>query len=387
MPSLTVRPPRLAPLAPAALLALLLVASGACTAPAGNDRGGATGGSTSETGGSGGGQTPRPTGGAGGGSQGGGASGSGSGGTSGTSGGGGSASGGSGGAARADAAAASPDADPIDDPDPTPGDGGVTGGGDGGPPAPPASPKTTTPSEACTMAKGPPADGYHTIMAADKQRRFILRLPPTYDGKKPWPVIFAFHGAGDQDATTFDTKFGFKAENGSKAVLVFGEALPRPQGGRSWMIDTAANMAFMDAVVAWLKSNVCIDVSRLFATGQSSGGYFSQTLGCQRGHVFRAVAPSSGGWRDFVNCMGNPGVWMSHGKTDTGTAADVAKAKAFWLERKMCSPINPTPTDPSPCVAYSGCLDKVPFVFCEHPGGHPWPSYATKGVWTFFSQF
>jgi poly(3-hydroxybutyrate) depolymerase len=367
---------------PGRLLCLVLLASSACAAPSGGDRGGAgTGGSTADTGGSGGSVEPRASGGAGPAAKGG------TTGSGGASGSGGAAGSGSGGAAPADAGASS-DADPVDDPDPSPGDAGTSGGGgDGGVPAPPASPKTTTPSDACTMAKGPPADGSHTIMAAGHLRRYILRLPPGYDGKKPWPVIFAFHGAGNQDATTFDTGFGFKAANGSKAVLVFGEALPRPQGGRSWMIDTAANMAFMDALVDWLKSNVCIDVSRLFATGQSSGGYFSQTLGCQRGHVFRAVAPSSGGWRDFVNCMGNPGVWMSHGKTDTGTAADVAKAKAFWLERKMCSPTNPTPTDPSPCVAYSGCLDKVPFVFCEHPGGHPWPSYATKGVWTFFSQF
>jgi poly(3-hydroxybutyrate) depolymerase len=285
------------------------------------------------------------------------------------------------GGAPADAATTS-DAEGIDEPDPTT-DGGTTSSDAG---APPASPKTTTPSAACGAGKAAPAQGYHTIMVGAMARKYILRLPATYDGKKPWPVIFAFHGAGGQDATTFDTKFGFRAANGDKAVLVFGEALPRPQGGRSWMIDTAANMAYMDAVIAWLKENVCIDSSRLFATGQSSGGYFSQTLGCQRGHVMRAVAPSSGGIRDFVNCMGNPGVWMSHGKTDSGTAKDVADAKAYWLEHKKCTTMT-RPVDPSPCVEYQGCVDDVPFVFCEHPGGHPWPDYATKGVWTFFSRF
>jgi poly(3-hydroxybutyrate) depolymerase len=225
-------------------------------------------------------------------------------------------------------------------------------------------------------------------MVGTVHRRFILRLPEAYDGKKPWPVIFAFHGAGGQDATTFDTKFGFKAANGDKAVLLFGEALPRPQGGRSWMVDTAANMAYIDAVIAWLQANVCIDSSKLFATGQSSGGFFSQTLGCQRGHVFRAIASSSGGWRDFDNCMGNPGVWMSHGKADSAALlADVDKATAYWFMAKGCSMANPKPVDPAPCVAYDRCKDGVPFVTCTHGGGHPWPPYATKGVWTFFSQF
>jgi polyhydroxybutyrate depolymerase len=284
----------------------------------------------------------------------------------------------------ADAAAV----DALDEPDPPPADAGAAPpAGDGGAPAPAAEPRVPTPSTACTGGKAAPMQGYHDLMVGETKRRFIIRLPGSYDGKKAWPVIFAFHGAGGQDATTFDTKFGFRAANGERAVLVFGEALPRPQGGRSWMVDTAANMAYMDTLIAWLDTNVCFDRSKLFATGQSSGGYFSQTLGCQRGHVFRAVAPSSGGWRDFVNCMGNPGVWMSHGKTDTGTLADVAKAKQFWLERKMCSPDSPKPVEPSPCVSYSGCKDGIPFVFCEHGGGHPWPAYATNGVWTFFSQF
>src|SRR4029450_5143519 len=112
----------------------------------------------------------------------------------------------------------------------------------------------TEPSPAGTAA---PMRGAPTLMVGPRERRFILRLPAGYDGKKPWPVIFAFHGAGNQDATTFDTKFGFRAENGNKAVLVFGEALPRPQGGRSWMVNTPANMEYMDALVAWLKGNVC----------------------------------------------------------------------------------------------------------------------------------
>jgi polyhydroxybutyrate depolymerase len=339
-------------LRPASLTALLLLA---CSSPATrppSDPGG-MGGDTNASGGSGG----QSTGGA-------------------------PATGGSNtGGAPADAATSS-DAEGIDEPDPTT-DGGTTSSDAG---APPPSPTTTTPSAACGAGKAAPAQGYHTIMVGAMARKYILRLPTSYDGKKPWPVIFAFHGAGGQDATVFDTKFGFRAANGEKAVLVFGEALPRPQGGRSWMVDTAANMAYMDALIAWLKDNVCIDSSRLFATGQSSGGYFSQTLGCQRGHVMRAVAPSSGGIRDFVNCMGNPGVWMSHGKTDSGTAKDVADAKAYWLEHKKCTTMT-KPVDPSPCVEYQGCADGVPFVFCEHPGGHPWPDYATKGVWTFFSRF
>jgi polyhydroxybutyrate depolymerase len=360
IPFEAMNPPNL-PASSRALAGALLVLLG-CSSPG---RGGPTGqGGTGGEGESTGGSAGQPTGG----SKGGGSGGS---------------TGGSGGAATPDAAPPPGDAEPVDEPEPT-ADAGAPSSGDAG--APPASPKTTTPSAACGTGKPAPEQGYHTIQVGALSRKYILRLPSIYDGKKPWPVIFAFHGAGGQDATTFDKGFGFKAANGEKAVLVFGEALPRPQGGRSWMVDTAAGMAYMDAVIDWLKSNVCIDVSRLFATGQSSGGYFSQTLGCQRGHVFRAVAPSSGGIRDFVNCMGNPAVWMSHGVGDSGTSKDVADAKKYWLEHKKCTTMT-KPVAPTPCVEYQGCADEVPFVFCEHSGGHPWPPYATNGVWTFFSRF
>ena len=254
--------------------------------------------------------------------------------------------------------------------------------------AAPPNPAATA-SEACGKGLEPPEEGIQNIQAAGIGRRFMLRIPDTYDGQKPWPVIFAFHGAGNQDATTFDRSFGFRAENESKAVLVFPESLTN-NGSHTWMTlsQHPSNVAFVDAMVAWLKEKLCINPSRIFATGQSSGGYFSQTMGCQRGDLFRAVASNSGGERYFENCQGNPGVLISFGRNDQNSHTTAArKARDFWVERKSCMPDNPEPVEPSPCVSYRGCKDGIPLVYCEHGGGHPWPDYATKGFWNFFDSF
>jgi poly(3-hydroxybutyrate) depolymerase len=275
-----------------------------------------------------------------------------------------------------------------------PGTGGVgdagttppdTGSGDPGPSVP-AGPKT---SEACGKDLPMPAEGYHDIQVGDLKRRFILRVPSTYDGKKAWPLVFAFHGAGNQTAATFDKGFAFRPENEEKTIMIFGESLSSG-GSNTWMTlsQHPANMAYIDALIDWSKKNLCMDPTRIFSTGQSSGGYFSQTLACQKGDVIRAVASNSGGERYFENCKGNPGVMLSYGKGDEAShTTAAAKATKFWIERKGCKPDAPMPVDPSPCVSYTGCKDDIPFVLCAHPGGHPLPAYAPKGFWNFFDSF
>jgi polyhydroxybutyrate depolymerase len=47
-------------------------------------------------------------------------------------------------------------------------------------------------------------------------------------------------------------------------------------------------------MVTWATTNYCIDRSRIFSVGMSYGGIMSNTLGCEMGDVFRALAPMSG---------------------------------------------------------------------------------------------
>ncbi|HXU83828.1 MAG TPA: prolyl oligopeptidase family serine peptidase, partial [Polyangia bacterium] len=146
------------------------------------------------------------------------------------------------------------------------------------------------------------------------------------------------------------------------------------------------NVLFVDALIAWLKANLCIDPAHLFATGLSSGGYMSVTLACQRGDVFRAVATCSGGMVEHENCRGNPTVWLRTGQGDQkGTIDSVIMARDFWLERQGCRRDNPQSLAGIPCVRYGGCAAGGSVVFCTDPGGHGWPGYFSKAIWSEFS--
>jgi poly(3-hydroxybutyrate) depolymerase len=221
-------------------------------------------------------------------------------------------------------------------------------------------------------------------------RRFFLRLPASYDGKTPAPVIFGFHGAGNKDAAWFDTNTGLRRENEDKAVLVFGESLFRPgsTSERSWQDEGQLpdNLAYIDATVAWLRDNVCVDNRRLFAAGQSSGAYFSQTLGCHRGDVFRAVASSDGGERLFSNCKGHPGAFIRYRPASANGGADSKRARDFWIKHNSCRP-GTMPTGTPNCMAYGGCAEDAHLWECIDGGAHDWPAYMDRGVWNFFSQF
>ncbi len=260
------------------------------------------------------------------------------------------------------------------------GAGGQAGSPDTGPSDPGGPPVTS--SQACGQMMEAPKEGLHEITVGGAVRKFFLRIPTAYDGKKPWPVIFAFHGAGNKSAAWFDTNTDLRAVTEEKAVLVFGEGATRPDGTLSWVHLSPQNVLFVDAMIDWLKKTLCIDPSHLFAVGQSSGGYMSMTLGCQRGNVFRAVATSSGGILEPGTCTGRPGaVWIRTGRGDTAsTRQSVQETRDFWVRHKTCSAEAPKPTAPAPCVKWSGCQEGAAVVYCEDGGGHEWPAYYSRAL-------
>ena len=244
-------------------------------------------------------------------------------------------------------------------------------------------------SPACGQGRPVPAEGYHTLKVGNLDRRFFLRLPASYDGKTAQPVIFALHGAGNKDGNWFDTNTGVRKANEDRAVLVFGESLYRPGSmTRSWQDESQlpANLAYVDATIDWLKQQLCIDPGRIFAAGQSSGAYFGQTLACQRGDVFRAVATSDGGERYFRDCKGNPGVFVRW-RPAGANAADNRRALDFWVKHNGCGASASEATPVPPCMAHPGCREGAPLWSCSDGQAHDWPGYMDAGIWTFFATF
>lgn len=251
------------------------------------------------------------------------------------------------------------------------------------------------PSAGC--GKPAPMAGMASIDIMGTSRDYILALPQGYDPSKPYRLIFAWHGlGGSAQQIASSGYYGLSRMSQNSAIFVAGQGLPTmsslsdmPQPG--WPNTNGQDVAFVKALYAQLQGSLCIDENRVFSTGMSYGGIMSNTLGCQMGDVLRAIAPMSGSGPGFggrATCVGQVAVWQSHGDNDTvvSTMSGLA-SRDFWVKANHCQADNPTPVDPMPCVAYSGCDKDLPVTFCEFMGGHMVPSFASAAIWKFFSQF
>jgi poly(3-hydroxybutyrate) depolymerase len=230
------------------------------------------------------------------------------------------------------------------------------------------------------------ASGEQTLDVDGVERTYVLDVPAGYDGNAPLPLVFAFHGATTSGALFRSAFYGnLLSTMQDAAIVVHPDALGDPS---AWNND--ADIPFFDALLAELGASACVDEARVFATGHSSGGFFTNALGCQRGDVLRAIAPvSAGGPFTFGGngCSGEVAVWLAHAENDETVPFDTGvDSRDRWLASNGCSEAT-EPVDPSPCVEYGGCGAGLPVRWCVYQDGHDWPDFGPEGIWGFFSSF
>ena len=266
--------------------------------------------------------------------------------------------------------------------------GGTPSAGTGGAPA--ASKHTPVPSAGCGKS-GRPSAGVVTVAGSH-----IYSFPASYDGKTPMPLIVAFHAAGNSnDQLRNITK-------GSALETHFVMAFPKSQGN-GWVLSTDSSR--IDMRYEELRQNYCIDESRVFATGHSSGAQLIVQLMCRNDPRFFAIAPVASSaycqkWNKPIPAL------IIHGADDreranTNQDADGTKDLAPYLASNMCS-MNTAPhaqahcssgstqVDPG-CVDYQACAQ--PTTWCHHNDpqysntNHGWPCFANLAIDAFFTSF
>jgi polyhydroxybutyrate depolymerase len=248
-------------------------------------------------------------------------------------------------------------------------------------------PPTGTPGSAgCRDGAGLP-EGEATISAGGSNRTYLLRLPAGYTRERAWPLVLALHPNGGAGIGYWDATSGarsIRALARDRAIVVL--PLARPLGGGwDWRGDLPADLAFFDALIDRLETQLCVDTKRIFSMGFSGGGSFSGVLACRRKDI-RAFASGSGvAYYDPKDCVGTSAAWLTVGADPEEMIPARAAFRDFFVARAGCQATT-TPTAPATCLAYA-CPKETPVHYCVHPGGHLWPDYGTQAVWTFFQQF
>jgi polyhydroxybutyrate depolymerase len=263
------------------------------------------------------------------------------------------------------------------------GSAGAEAGGSGGTSGEPGAP---IPSSGCdTPAQqdlGQWVQRSFTIRST--QRDAWVRLPLGYDPARPYPVVFLFHGC-----TNITNNVPMWNVTGNDAILVRGAGI---SNNICW--DSGPNSAdieLFDAMVESVSNAHCIDTSRIFGVGYSSGSWLLNRLECVRGDVLRAVGTVAGGGTNNPNsCVGTVARVFVHDTTDNDNPI-----QGNYAERDRLIALNgcnaglpPVPEGPAPCARYQGCDPENPVIWCETTGaGHGrQDSLASQAFWGLFNE-
>ncbi len=170
------------------------------------------------------------------------------------------------------------------------------------------APGAPVPSAGCALApSGPATDQRGTIDVGGVPRWYLLDTPspttpsptdhnrPTPGRAIPRPLVVNFHGliegAVIQSQTTMFGVLGQR--DGFDVVFPNGTGTP-VQWDYSATSHPNPDLAFVTAMLDHLESTLCIDTSRVYASGLSEGSFMTSLLACTMANRFAAVAAVSG---------------------------------------------------------------------------------------------
>ena len=261
-------------------------------------------------------------------------------------------------------------------------------------------------------------------------REYSVFLPSSYQAGQSLPMVFNLHGFGSNgNQQNFYTALNIVAE-AENFIVVIPEGLyrttPIGQEGTHWNAyfgTDVDDLGFLNLVIDLVYTDYNIDLSRVYSTGMSNGGFMSHRLACELSDRITAIASVAGGVfnEQLDNCSPSRAVpvMQIHGTNDNIVEFDgiplyapsIPDLIGHWVDHNNCSTpadtieiANISTTDNSTVekLEYNNGDDdsKVWFYIVEN-GGHTWPDAsinlpgevtnhdfnASEHIWEFFSQF
>ncbi|MFM7056376.1 MAG: alpha/beta hydrolase family esterase [Planctomycetota bacterium] len=158
--------------------------------------------------------------------------------------------------------------------------------------------------ESTAAAQLGPGDHTRRLRVGSMDRRYLVHIPQSCDGKQPSPVVLVFHGGGGNPSGMVQLcGMNAKADQaGFIVVYPYGtgrldNSLLTFNGGEccGYAKDNGIDdVGFTKALLDDLAKVVNVDADRVYATGLSNGGIMSHRLASELSDRIAAIAPVGG---------------------------------------------------------------------------------------------
>lgn len=285
-----------------------------------------------------------------------------------------------------------------------------------------------------TTSSGTSRDRTETLSFDGLAREYLVHLPPAYDGTRSLPLVLAFHGGeGTDENTNKVTHFSDEADSAGFIVVYpngYQKSWADGRGTTQADKDNIDDVGFISTLIDTLASAYHIDTTRVYATGISNGGFFSERLGCDLATKITAIvsvaatfsvnlsnrcAPARPMPFMLIQGTDDPLVPFNGGEVigERGAIISANDAVAGWVAIDGCTSTPTQGSDPDTAndgmtvqhTFYADCTSGSQVRFYQvNGGGHTWPGGyqylpavlvgktsrdidATSLIWNFVSQF
>jgi polyhydroxybutyrate depolymerase len=132
-------------------------------------------------------------------------------------------------------------------------------------------------------------DPKHSLTVGGMERDYLLHVPPGMQSGRAVPLVLAFHGGGARAWSMPGLTHLDELADGEGFLVAYPDGLDRRwNDGRG--MSTADDLAFVRAVIDDIERAHNVDPRRIYATGISNGGFFSNKLACDLSDKIAAIA-------------------------------------------------------------------------------------------------
>lgn len=247
----------------------------------------------------------------------------------------------------------------------------------------------------------------HDGFGGDGKRTYYVKLPKDYNPATPYKVVVGGSSCvGDFTPRPIDFDKVTSATGGAIQITPIVEPDVMKDGTATCYDDKdthSIEYPLMEAMLQQVGSKFCYDQHKVFVQGHSSGGWYSNMMGCvYGGTLLRAMSSNGGGIAqgdgERPPCSADKpeaGMWILPVSDDEGAnETHIAVDRALELNKCEGGGVDGAwQTAPSDAYTSDGavnckkyrCPSAFPVIFCQPPGGHALQPWHPAAAWGFFN--